>query len=773
MCGAGAAAPIEQDTAAWCVRAVLAGYGVTTDYATIRSQMGAGFAPVLIERMGCYHDAWRSATVALLQPACAAYGFSARALSTPATSQRSVLMRRQVRVLLQQLWEDRQPVLLWLPRDEQGREETWGVLREVTDEGVLRVQTPGGTRYAVETPNLCVVMEMTNACPTPTEQQQQAVLAAIRLLRGHATLQAYNPPLRSGVAALDFVANAAHSTPWCPICGDDSMACVSATLAAWAKDLEAGLATLKAWRGQASLDAAPLAAAIKDLSSAQMQLGELALMCATMATTVVAQSVCGEALREVNLMLWQAANNLARASDAAVLPFPDYASPLPPLRVDMLTLADWLPLYGAMDDGADSLLCSTLIALRLAGVAEAPEILRGPYVGFARLELDPATCAVHGEAIERDPHFAACLHAAGMTPRFMAVAAQDPLPAQDFVRQAILASLITGMPVLARGLGDTPAWGVVIGATNFGRALLCRTADDTTLAYRVSTRLPAECVLLTAARKPSDREVALGLLRAGVAVFTNQPKGTTLSGAAAWRHWLATVRKYVGARALPTRVFAQANGTTWVWLRDNRRASYKYLGLLARRVPELAHYFTTMQRLQVQQATVLTHTQADGCVLTLENEQWQPPDWFGALAGQQYTAMSNCFVLEERVVATACAAIAWYDQLYMARRQPRTAPPTTEELVRRARAAANAIRAAAATAEVATATRPLSTGMTNTAEAIVDAACEQRAAEAAAHARAIAVAEEQARARARRRAMRAMLDALIIQSNAAARPTPP
>lgn|GEM_PF-2444852 len=696
LCLGGRAAEFEQNSAAWCLQTVLQSYGVTTDYAEVRSQMGAGFAPVLADNEPCFYQAWRAAEAAMLQTACARYGFAARVVSYMPATHRSILARRQVRIVLQRTWQDRHPVLLLLPSDAQGRVETWGLLNGVTDAGAWRVLTPRGLRLFMETPRTSLVLEITNACPTPSEQVQQSMYDAIRLLRGHGRQKEDTPRLVAGVQAVDLLVNMAHRTPWCRACDTASLACVSKVLAAWSSDLQTGVATLQRWRKDMPAAAAPLTAAQTDLTTAAMRLGEAALLVAMTATSTVAQSVCGEELRTLNVLLWQTANDLARACDAAVMPYPTYVPPLPRRRDQQLTLVEWLPLYRAMEDGQDPLLCSTLIALRLAGSTEPPEILRGPYTGFVHLELRADDCARRTYPIEQNPQFAACLRAAGMTPAFLAVRPDDPPCAQDFVRQTIMATLNTGMPVLARGMDQTHEWGVIIGYTNSGRALLCRAPGDTSLTFRVLTTLPPECVLLQpAGRTPSVRETALSVLRAGLAAFTNQDHTTFVTGERAWHAWLAHVQRYAGTRALPTRAFARANGATWTWLRDDRRASYKYFGLLVRRVPEIGRYLTAMQNLQVQLATIMTHAQADGCVLRLENGQNQPIDWFGALAGQQLGVMSNCLAWETRTVETAREALAAYDRLYGPRAQG-TKVIDTAERVRRARAAADVVRAKAA-----------------------------------------------------------------------------
>jgi len=696
LCLAGRAAPLAPQSAAWCLQTVLQGYGITADYAEVRSQMGAGFAPVLADNEPCFFQAWRAADVAMLQTACARYGLAARVVTCMPTTQRSILARRHVRIVLQQNWQDQHPVLVWLPDDAQGRVATWGVLHAVTEDGAWRVQTPRGMRLFSETPRTSVVLDITNACPTPAEQMQQSLHDAVRLLRGQVRPNEHMPRLVSGVRAMDLLANTAHRMPWCSVCDTAAPACVGKVLTAWSTDLRAGVATLQRWRTAMPAVAAPLAAAQTDLTTAAMQLGEAALLVAVTATSTVAQSAYGEKLRPLNVLLWQTANNLARAVDAAVMPYPVYAPPLPWLRNQDLALVEWLPLYRAMEDGQDPLLCSTLIALRLAGLTEPPEILRGPYTGFARLEVRADDCARRTYPITQNPQFAACLRAAGMTPQFLTVRPDDPPCARDFVRQAIMATLLTGMPVMARGLDQTRAWGVIVGYTNSGRALLCRAPGDTSLAFRVLTTIPPECIVLQpAARTPSVRETALGVLRTGVAAFTNQDGTAYVTGARAWRTWLAHVQRYVGASALPTDAFADANGTNWVWLRDDRRASYKYFGLLVRRVPEIGRYLTAMQTMQVQLATFMNHALADGCVLRLEFDQQQPADWCGALAGQQLGVMSNCLLLEARTVETAREALVAYDRMASPRGQ-RTDVLDTAELVRRARAAADAVRAKAA-----------------------------------------------------------------------------
>lgn len=692
LCQGARAAPAEPNSAAWCLQAVLQSYGITADYAEVRSRMGAGFAPVLADNEPCFFQAWRAAEVAMLQTACARYGLTARVVSFVPATQRSILARRHVRIMLQQTWQDQHPVLVVLPGDAAGRVETWGVLHGVTDDGAWHVQTPRGLRLFNETPHTSVVLDITNACPTPAAQVQQSMHAAVRLLRGQARPADGTARLVAGVRALDLLADAAHRTPWCPVCDTAALVCVSKVLAAWSADLQAGAATLQQWRRAMPDAAAPLTTAQADLATVAMHLGEAALLVAMTATSTVAQSAVGEDLRALNLLLWQAANHLARACDVALLSYPAYVPPLPRLRDQHLALVEWLPLYRVMEDGQDPLLCSTLIALRLAGSTEPPEILRGPYTGFAHLALRAADCARRTYPIKQNPHFAACLRAAGMVPKFLTVRPDDPSRAQDFVRQTIMASLLTGMPVLACGMDQTHAWGIIIGYTNNGRALLCRAPGDTSPAFRVLSTMPPECIVLQpAARTPSVREVALGVLRTGVASFTNQHGTAFVAGARAWQTWLARVQRYTDTR-VPPRAFAHANGSLWTWLRDDRRMSYKYFGLLVRRLPEIGRYLTTMQNLQVQLATLMTHAQADGCILRWENGQQQPGDWFGALAGQQLGVMSNCLALETRTVATAREALAAYDRLSSPHAQ-RTEVLDTAELVRQARAAADAIRA--------------------------------------------------------------------------------
>jgi len=669
-------AAAASNSLAWCLHKTLAGFGLPASYPEILAQMGPGFAPTLAEGPGCFRQARTDADVALIRQVCARYGLVARVNIAAPGVQRSVLAQSLYRSQVQEALRHNEPVIVQVPSEASVPTPTWGLVRALNPNGTLQAATPTGARDVHGTPTVNIAIAVSNACPTPSEQLQMALRDAARLLRGMVPRSDSAVRLLSGVAALDHLADAGHRVPWCPACGRASAPCLSTVLRAWADDLSAGLVCLEGWQARLhGTRAAALKAARVDLGALRERLDGIARNASACVDAPAAQARLAEEVRAAKLLAWQAGNQLARAGDAAPMPMPAYTPT--PLRASMAprSLAEWLPLYRAMDDGDDSLLCSLLIALRLAGVTDAPELLRAPYTGVLRLELAADDCNVAQRPIEQDAYVTACLDAAGYTPWYYTSLSNDPPQARDFIRREIIASLEDSRAVLAHRVTASNCWSVIAGCAAQGRELLCRTPSDTTLVYRSIASVPPTCLIMRPQRtRPSERDALLAMLRQGVRMFTNAPAAGRLSGNAAWQRWQETVQAYAVTAALPPRAFARGNAAAWTWLRDNRRAAYKFFELAAVRVPELARYLAAMHGITLRQVTEWNHAWADGFVLREENNMAWPPDWFGPQAAQQAAAMSNAFIAEQLVFGLATNALAWYDRVYTTP-LPKPAPP--------------------------------------------------------------------------------------------------
>ena len=228
---------------------------------------------------------------------------------------------------------------------------------------------------------------------------------------------------------------------------------------------------------------------------------------------------------------------------------------------------------------------------------------------------------------------------------------EDDTTGQGALRQAIIASIDRGMPVIAIDLKSIPEWGIITGYQKGGSELICRTFFDQREGYDLADKFPWAICLLelrpVAAPAPDFRTVAA----IAVENLETERYDDYYSGLRAFDRWLDRLQAPGFFDTLKLEQLQEvSHANAWIYDRliHDRLQAVEYLKRHAETTPDQAERLTALADVYGAEAELLQPLEG---VVAYVFQVTGPESWTVDMRAEQVKRLTAARAKEEEALA--------------------------------------------------------------------------------------------------------------------------